>query len=83
MRFRMVGVRILTLAEGGMPQAKRARNRTLRDMSMLGRLASAKPPGSCVPRHTPGRSSSELNALSCPGDSVARFRPIYLLTFTG
>src|SRR3712207_6366871 len=38
--------RMLTRAEGGMPQAKRARNRTLRDMSMLGRLARAKPPGS-------------------------------------
>jgi dihydrofolate reductase len=30
---------MLTRAEGGMRQAKRARNRTLRDMSMLGRLA--------------------------------------------
>ena len=58
--------RMLTVAEGRMSLAKRVRNRTLREMSMLGRLARAKPPGSCVLRHTPGRSSLKLNALACP-----------------
>jgi len=56
----------MTLAEGGRPPAQRARNRTWRDRSLRGRLARAQPPGSGVPRHTPGRSSSKLNARSCP-----------------